>query len=393
MKRIFYLSSLIVVWLLCFHGQPGGKVRINLKINGKKDTTLYLACYFGDKILKVDSVKLDHEGKAIFVKDSLQKEGLYLFYLNDKHYFEFLLGSHQELDLYADFSDVSRNRFKGAPETEAFHDYQLFLGKQKSRQTAIQKQLEGMSEKSDSFKLLQGRLNELNVSMESYWKENASKFQGTFLADFYRSMLIPESPSFTPPAGSKNPDSLKWVFQYNFMKNHYWDNFNFERAGLLRTPLFQEKLNTYIKKMLLQIPDSMTGPMLKLIERSKKNEEIYHYVFLYLLNEANQSQIMGMDKNFVILSEKYLLNDKKPWLDTAVVRKIRERVAAVKPNLIGNTAPDLKLPDQEGNYFSLRQVNAKYTLLLFWEPDCSHCQKATPQLNKDLYQVLKGKGV
>ncbi len=133
--------------------------------------------------------------------------------------------------------------------------------------------------------------------------------------------------------------------------------------------------------------------MIQVIEKSKVNEEVYHFVFLYLLNESNQSQLMGMDKAFVALSEKYVLRDPKPWLDTSAVRKIKERVEAVKPNLIGNIAPELKLPDSEGNYYSLRQMNAKYTLLYFWEPDCSHCQKTTPILNKDLYQELKSKGI
>jgi peroxiredoxin len=206
-------------------------------------------------------------------------------------------------------------------------------------------------------------------------------------------MMIPstEDPVLSPEV--KNQDSLRWVYRYNFMKNHFWDNFNFARSGMIRTPLFNEKLNTYFKKMILQIPDSLLNPMIDVIERSKKDEEVYHYVFLHLLNEANQSQIMGMDKVFVTLSEKYILNNPKTWLDTSVVRKIRERVIAIKPNLIGNLAPELKLPDSEGNYYSLRQVNAKYTLLYFWEPDCSHCQKTTPSLNKDLYQVFKNKGV
>jgi thiol-disulfide isomerase/thioredoxin len=145
--------------------------------------------------------------------------------------------------------------------------------------------------------------------------------------------------------------------------------------------------------MLLQIPDSMINPMIQVIQKSKKNEEVYHYVLLHLLNESNQSQIMGMDKAFVALSEKFILNDPKIWLDTAIVTKIKERVIAVKPNLIGNLAPELKLVDPEGNYYSLRQMNADYTLLYFWEPDCSHCQKTTPMLNKDLYQIFKKKGV
>ena len=133
--------------------------------------------------------------------------------------------------------------------------------------------------------------------------------------------------------------------KYNFTKDHYWDNFNFARAGLIRTPVFQEKLDTYFKKMILQMPDSLIGPMIQLIEKSKKDTEVNHYIFLYLLNESNQSQIMGMDKDFVVLSERYVLHEPKSWLDTAVVSKIRERVNAIKPNLIGNLAPELKLPD------------------------------------------------
>ena len=250
-----------------------------------------------------------------------------------------------------------------------------------------------LPEKNDSIKTLQQQLTDLNSVMEGYWKEKSEKYKGTFLADFYNSMLIPTPDEPKLQANAKNQDSVRWVYKYNFVKDHYWDNFNFARAGLIRTPVFQEKLDTYFKKMLLQMPDSMINPMIRVIEKSKSNEEVYHYVFLYLLNETNQSQMMGLDKAFVILSEKYILNGPKSWLDTAVVRKIRERVEAIKPNLIGNLAPEIKLPDSEGNYYSLRQVNAKFTLLYFWEPDCSHCQKTTPVLYKDLYLQFKNKGV
>jgi len=392
MKR----AALWILFIVCIAltGQkPVVSCNIRLKMKGIKDTTVYLANYFGDKILKVDSVRLNHEGIGIINHDKAQKEGLYLIYLNEKNYFEFLMGNDQQFSIEADFKNSAQNRFTGAEETAVFHEYQIFLGKQKNKQTAIQNRLKVLPEKSDSLKILQKGLSDLNKSMESYWKEMSDKFKGTFLADFFLSMIIPEAdePKILPT--EKNPDSVRWVHRYNFLRNHFWDNFNFARNGLIRTPLFQEKLDTYFKKMILQMPDSLINPMIQVIEKSKKSEEVYHYVFLYLLNESNQSQIMGMDKAFVVLSEKYVLNDPKPWLDTAVVRKIRERVIAVKPNLIGNVAPELKLPDPEGNYYSLRQTNAKFTLLYFWEPDCSHCQKTTPLLYKDLYQELKNKGV
>ncbi len=393
MFRVTVLSILLITAAILSCQKPADPCRITLKIKGLKDTTVYLANYFGNKILKVDSVRLNHAGSATFTKSKILNEGLYLFYLNEKNYFEFLIGKNQQISIDADFSNSNANRFSGAEETIGFHDYQSFLSIQKAKQTNIQKRLSAVGEKSDSAKILQKQLSDLDEIMQKYWKDTAEKYKGTFLTDFFLSMIIPVEVELHLPPSTKNLDSIRWVKHYNFIKDHYWDNFNFGRAGLIRTPIFQERLDTYFKKMILQMPDSMIGPMISVIEKSKKNEEVFRYVFLYLLNEANQSQIMGMDKDFVVLSEKYILNNPKTWLDTGVVRKVRERVEAVKPNLIGNIAPDLKLPDSEGNYYSLRQVNAKYTLLYFWEPDCSHCQKTTPILNKDLYQVFKNKGV
>jgi len=393
---MFRVSSLLLFIFagILFSGQKSADpFVITLKMKGIKDTTVYLANYYGDKILRVDSVRINHEGVGVLSRSKVQKEGLYLFYLNDKNYFEFLIGKNQQFAIEADFANGPQNKYSGADETVAFHEYQLFLTQQKAKQSAIQTRLGAIPDKKDSVKILQRKLNELNTTMETYWKETAKKYKDTFLADFFLAMLIPVPDEPILTAEVKNQDSIRWVYRYNFLKNHFWDNFNFSRAGLIRTPIFQEKLDTYFKKMILQMPDSLIKPMIQVIEKSKVNEEVYHFVFLYLLNESNQSQLMGMDKAFVALSEKYVLRDPKPWLDTSAVRKIKERVEAVKPNLIGNIAPELKLPDSEGNYYSLRQMNAKYTLLYFWEPDCSHCQKTTPILNKDLYQELKSKGI
>ena len=393
MVRRSILLILLLSGILLTGQKPVAPFNIQLKIKGLKDTTLFLANYYGDKILKVDSVSLNHQGTAVLVRNKAQKEGMYLFYLNDKNYFEFLLGNDQQFSLEADFHNSAQNRFTGSAETEAFHEYQIFLGRQKSKQALLQNRIKLLPEKSDSFKIVQKELSELNTTMESYWKEESEKYKGTFLADFFLSMMIPTAVEPKITLSEKNPDSVRWVCNYNYQKDHFWDNFNFARAGLIRTPVFQEKLNTYFKKMILQIPDSLINPMIQVIEKSKKNEEVYHYIFLYLLNESNQSQIMGMDKVFVALSEKYVLKVPKTWLDTSVVTKIRDRVNAIKPNLIGNIAPELKLQDPEGNFYSLRQMNGPYTLLYFWEPECSHCQKTTPILNKDLYQVLKNKGI
>ena len=60
------------------------------------------------------------------------------------------------------------------------------------------------------------------------------------------------------------------------------------------TPILDNKIDHYFNNVLLQIPDSILGPTLRLIEKSKINEEMFRYIALNRLNSALKSEIMGM---------------------------------------------------------------------------------------------------
>ena len=393
--KIFFKSIifLLVGLTSLSQGVRAQPCQIKVTLDGLKDTNLYLANYYGSKILRVDSARIDKTGTAIFKNKEARSQGIYLIYLNKDNYFDFLLGADQQFSIRTSFGPQAKRIFQGAAETETFQQYQEFLSVQRIRQQKLQKELEAHKNNPDSVKIISPEIDELNQEMENYWEKKSSEYKGTFLADFLRSMIYPHPTPFNPPADCKNPDSLKWVMNYNFNKDHYWDNFNFSQPAMIRTPLIDSRLDNYFKNTLLQIPDSFLQPTFELIEKAKANEEMYRYISLQRLNAAVTSEVMGMDKLFVEIAERYFLNGKATWLDTAAIAKVKEKVRVTKPNLIGNLAPELKLPDSEGNYYSLRQMNAKYTILLFWEPNCSHCKKAVPQLYKDLYLPLKDKGI
>ena len=369
------------------------QLQIKVTLEGLKDTNIYLAHYYGSKVLRVDSVQLDKTGTGVFKYKENRPQGIYVIYLNKDKYFEFLLGADQQFSMRTSFEPQAKRIFEGAPETEMFQQYQEFLTVQRAKQQKLQKEYELHKNNPDSAKVLIADIDKLNIGMESYWAKKSKENEGTFFADFLRSMIYPRPAPFDIPASCKNPDSLKWVMNYNFMKDHYWDNFNFAQPALIRSPLIDTRIDNYFKNTLLQIPDSFLQPTFALIEKSKVNEEMYRYISLNRLNDGVTSEVMGMDKLFVEIADRYFLNDKEAWLDSAALAKVKEKVRVTKPNLIGKLAPELKLPDSEGMFFSLRQMNAKYTILYFWEPNCSHCKKTTPLLYKDLYLPFKDKGV
>jgi peroxiredoxin len=400
MKILFSLLLLTGFFSLC-SGQSGYH-QIKVSFDDVKDTTIYLAHYYGSKVLKTDSVRLDKNGHGVFEGKKELHEGIYLIYLNDKNFFDFLVGADQQFQIKASFQNRAKRQFTGALETEVFQQYQEYLTKQRIKQTALQKKLEPFKNKAngkenvqntDSLKILNKEMEDLNKEMEAYWKTKSTEYKGTFFADFLRSMIPLHPDPVIVPSTIANADSFKWVRNYAYNRDHYWDQFNFSRTGLILTPILDSKIDTYFNNVLLQIPDSILGPALKLIDRSKASEEMFRYIALNRLNYALKAEIMGMDKVFVQIAERYFLNGNLNWLDSASRVKIVEKVYVTKPNLIGNLAPELKLPDAEGNYYSLRQMNGDYTILYFWEPNCSHCQKSTPLLNKILYEPLKNKSV
>jgi peroxiredoxin len=59
-----------------------------------------------------------------------------------------------------------------------------------------------------------------------------------------------------------------------------------------------------------------------------------------------------------------------------------KRVKEIEPILIGKPAPNMVMQDTSLILQSLNDVKAKYTIILFWDPDCGHCQKEVPKVVK-----------
>ena len=388
-----YLPLTLVAFLLTAKIAIADGYQIKLSLPEQKDTRVYLASYYGDKIFRVDSTKTDQQGNAVLSGKSKLDEGFYLLYLDKDHYFDFLVGNEQNFSIKGTFESAESQQFSGAPETEAFHKYQEFLAQQRKIQMNLQKQMQQYHANADSAKQIRDRMTTLNQEMQNYWTQQADKYKGTFYSDFMRFMIIPHQDDIKVPANVSNPDSVKWAKEYAFRRDHFWDNFNFSQPGLIRTPLIKNRLDAYFDKILVPSPDSVIAPAVNLIEKSKANDTVFRFIADYVLTHSANSQVMGMDKVFVIIADKYFLNGKATWADSTMMAKIREKVYVTRPNLIGNTAPELKLPDAEGQYFSLHQVNAKYTILYFWEPDCNHCKEQTPVLYDKVYKELHPKGV
>jgi len=255
------------------------------------------------------------------------------------------------------------------------------------KSSELQSRLKELDNSSDSAQLIRKELEQMSRTVKNKINEYARAYDNSMFSVIINVVKNPEIPEIEIPEGTNNPDSVRWFHSYNYNRQHYFDHIDFKDERFLYTPVFHHKLNTYFTKILIQDPDTINHYIDIIAAKAKENEEMFQYVMRYFINTFQRSNIMGMDKVFVHVAENYYLTDEVDWLDDNTLKRIKEQVAKLRFNLIGNKAQELKMETSTGEYASLYDIDAKFTILYFFEPNCGHCKKVTPQLN-EIYKAF-----
>ena len=309
--------------------------------------------------------------------------------LPGRKYFEILISSDQYFSLTCSFSDYFNTlKFSGSDENSAFVDYQRKWIVMQQHASAIAKRIQNNKQNSDSLKILGPAQKAYEESMKSYLKSVIRENEGTFLAILVKALLPIDIPEFSVPIGFSNPDSVKWVRNYNYNKNHFFDNIDLTDERLLRTPILYARLDAFFTNVLIQSPDSINKEIDKLLKKCNGNYKIFQFVAVYLFNHFRESEIMGQDAVMVKLADDIYLSGKADWVTKEFKDDLRKQIDLLRPNLIGKKAENIVMDSYKGIFVSLYDVEKDFTILYFWEPDCGHCKEATPKL-KTFYDKPK----
>jgi thiol-disulfide isomerase/thioredoxin len=400
---------LFLLMLICVAGLSGRTMDYDIKFTlpAFPDDTIILGHRFNASFIPKDTILADHHGRGVFIGDDPLPEGMYLVFLPDQSFFDLLIGKDQTFEFKTDTGDyVANMKISGSEENEAFYDYQLFLKENKQSAQILQAAISSAGNAADSASAREA-LDSLNAAVQEHIDELISVHHDNFFGLFLKALQEIKVPD--PPLGADG-QPLDPSFRYKYYKAHYFDNFDFTDVRLLRTPFYEQKIMTYIEKVAYQSPDSLIKSVDMLIEGSRSDPQLFRYMLITLFNHFAKSQIMGMDAVYIHIADKYYIPEAT-WSDPEFISKLKDRVEKSKPTLIGTKATDIQLvrvssdhfiqagEDEDlkknpyvGKFFQLYDIDAKYTILYFWEADCGHCQKATPKLY-EAYERLKDKGV
>ncbi len=393
-KRLSHLALAVLCMLTATAAVAKNGYHIQLKLTDVKDSMVYLAHYYGQplpKIYKSDSALIDKNGVAVFDTKEEITGGIYMMLLADhKTYFEFLLNNGDDFSITTSIKDLPDGiKYKNSPENEQFLDYIRFLKGFGQKQAAYQKEIAAAKTAADTI-AVQKKYAEVSKTLTDYRENYEEKHPGTLLTEIFNAMEQPQVPESVQKKDDGTPDSMA---TYLYYKNHYWDKFNFQDDRLVYTPIYDAKLEEYINKLVYPYEDSMEKEADMLLAKTRGTKDMFKYTLWWLTRNAEQSKIMGMDAVFVYLVENYYMKGDAFWLDNETLEKYVDRAHKIAPNVIGNLAPELNLPDINGKMHSLHDLKSKYTVLLFWSPECGHCLKEVPLLDSVYNAELKAKDV
>lgn len=387
MKRLLFVLLLTGIAQFAF-AADGYRIKVKITDVNVKDSLVFLAHYYAKTlptVYKIDSAKFDKDGVAVFERKEPVLGGIYMVMFNDqKTYFEFLMDNGIQMEVTTGIKDMPFNiKFKGSPENERFQQYVLYLRDFTAKHQMLMANLANVKTAEDSTAIRKKGM-ELTEALKLYRQDYIRKYPNTLLANIFSALFIPETPAQIAK------DTLA---SFYFYKQHFWDGFDFTDDRLINTPIFEAKLEMFFSQIVAPLPDSVTQEADILLAKARGRKELFKYTLHWVTQFSQDSKVMGMDEVFVYMVEKYHMKGDAYWMSPDILAQYVDKAKKIAPNVLGNVAPDIKMVDWDNNPHALSDVNAKYTLLVFWAPDCGGCQREMPKIDSLYQAVLKDKGV
>ncbi|MBR1627181.1 MAG: redoxin domain-containing protein [Bacteroidales bacterium] len=386
MKGGKILISNIVLALLavtnCFSVKAQYDITIEIK-NFKTDTLLMGYFWHGGPYALDTSV--NSNGKFAFrKKNKTLEDGIYFFSDTKGRYCEFLICKDQNLKFKTSDEDWIKNmKVKGSKNEEVYFDYLVKsddLGKQYQLAVGNRESI-SKQEYEDKVKIL----TERNDSLKNDFIKNYPDHILSKILLCTQPLNVPEFPIIYKEDGSVDSVAVQHE-RFCWYKLHYFDNIDFGCGALLNThkKIFMDNYERYWQEVMkYEKADSILYYAEYWINKAT-DKKMFEFLVKDITTRYLQSPVMGHDKVYVGMVDKYLKTGKYTALTPSDIDANIQRADTWRNLLIGKTVPDLACPenDDKSAWHHLDELQSKYKILVFWSIECGHCTTEIPKLNE-----------
>jgi thiol-disulfide isomerase/thioredoxin len=386
------MKSLVVLALL-FSSTSLYAQKLRFKVDGQKDTTVHLVKYFGKGLYYADTAEM--KSGYVEFNGAKQKTGILALFLPGQQMLEFVYNG-EEIHIETALPDLMGNaKIKKSEENKIFFPYVKFISEKRSNASKWTEERKAHKDGSENYKRLTEQIDLATKEVVDYQANIVKSHSGMLVGKVVKMSMDVEIPEAPKDETGKMIDSN---FRFLYFRSHFWDNIDLNDDRLVRTPVFHNKLQQYFSNsMMVQHWDTVLNYAIAFCDRLPEGTDMYQYCVSWLTSTYEKSNIMGMDKVFVLLGERYYCStdangkSKAFWLlDTEDKRKklddLCDKVTTHKNLIMGAVPPNIILRDTtDVNWVDFYSLEKEYTVLYFWDPECGHCKKITPKL-QTLYE-------
>ena len=349
-RFLIFLSAFFLLFSAISQNAPKG-YKIVFKPLAKSDTYLYLTGIYGDKIWIADSAKFSKNQYVFKNKKQTLPSGFYTI--------QSIKEDVAQSFIHAEFIIDQTRKFTIA-ETE---DGLAFFNSEEN--TAFQQFIKDFSMGNDIF---------------LYYLTTPEALLSKYILAQYIPVGIPE---FYWGSAGQAAAAQKY---YQYVINHFYDNVDFKDIRLMYTPLNIDLKNYFVESIYPQTVENVTTCIEKLFQRIVDEKptpeqldvrDFYLKKLIHLYMNADPK----FDSVFVYLVDNHVVKLTNSEFISDSEKKVFQRIADRKRNtLVGRTVPVFESYADNNHKISTADINTKYTVLWFWDPDCEHCAEYTPIL-------------
>lgn len=371
--------------------QTASKGQLNMEVvvqNASNDKAKLLGV-FGNQNFVVDSALGDANGTFVFKADTLLPAGFYYFMLgSDNSYFQLLLGADQEFTLNTTKGAyVPTMQVEGSLDNELLYKNLKFEADFTQRLQPVNNQLAALTPGTPAHTEVKEKQEALIEERKAHVQWFADNHPQSLFTQFKLSGQNPELTYPTLPNGEL--DQAAQVYHY---RNAFFDNVDFNAAWTMRTPVFANKLRKYIRELTPQNADSLIKYTDLLVAKTMSNKELFKFVVNWIALEYKTPKTMGTEALYVHMIDTYWKPELAFWSNQEEIKGLQREVGFMRPSLIGKTAQDIVVQNQEGKPVSLYGITAPIKVLFIYSYECEHCQKEAPEMVK-VYNQWKDRGL
>jgi len=172
------------------------------------------------------------------------------------------------------------------------------------------------------------------------------------------------------------------ILKIEFLKEHFWDNFDFSDSLILYTPIFVSKIEDYFalyenpKLSRDEQEDVFKIPAEKILQKTQVKESTFSFTLEKILNDFEK---YGLYNLYDFVAEKYL--HELSCVNVKRLDDMKKKLEQIKTLAIGNMAIDFQITSK----LNLFDIKKDFVLLIFWDSSCPFCLKTLSEF-KSIYE-------